>query len=198
MLTCWNTSIDLNCLQNCSLNCFWQNEIDSSAEHNRASTTHCFASRSHSVVTWAGCGPLAKLRIELSPDGKLRLITWRTTMMNHPVRYVPRPINHNNTQHFKGHQRAEQHQLLYKTIKYFNCYNHYWMCAHYKCVYNNNNNNKILVKLLINDIKVAIVSHHCNKRLHYTQVHQTNHTIKLFLGMQQSHLDWNAVKTTSF
>ena len=105
------------------LNCFRQNGIDSSAEHNRASTTHCFTSRSHSVVTWASCGPLAKLRIELSPDAKLRLITWRTTTMNHPVGHTLRPINHNNTQHFEGNQRAEQHHLLYKTIKYFNCYN---------------------------------------------------------------------------
>jgi len=42
--------------------------------------------------------------------------------MNHPVGHTLRPINHNNTQHFKGNQRAEQHHLLYKTIKYFNCY----------------------------------------------------------------------------
>ena len=99
------------------LNCFRQNGIDSSAEHNRASTTHCFTSRSHSVVTWAGCGPLAKLRIELSPDGKLRLITWRTTTMNHPVGHTLRPINHNNTQHFKENQRDEQHNLHYQIFQ---------------------------------------------------------------------------------
>jgi len=43
--------------------------------------------------------------------------------MNLQVGHTLRPINHNNTQHFKGNQRAEQHHLLYKTIKYFNCYN---------------------------------------------------------------------------
>ena len=32
-------------------------------------------------------------------------------------RYTLRSINRNNTQHFKGNQRAEQHRLLYKTIK---------------------------------------------------------------------------------
>jgi len=42
--------------------------------------------------------------------------------MNHPVGHTLRPINHNNTQHFKVNQRAEQHNLLYKTIKYFNCF----------------------------------------------------------------------------
>ena len=45
--------------------------------------------------------------------------------MNHPVGHTLRPINHNNTQHFKGNQRAEQHNLLYKTINYFNCYSTY-------------------------------------------------------------------------
>ena len=44
--------------------------------------------------------------------------------MNHLVGHTLRAINHNNTQHFKGNQRAEQHHL-YKTIKYFNCYNGY-------------------------------------------------------------------------
>jgi len=42
--------------------------------------------------------------------------------MNLQVGHTLRPINHNNTQHFKGNQRTEQHHLLYKTIKYFNCY----------------------------------------------------------------------------
>ena len=116
------TYVDWPQLTTVQFNCFWQNEIDSSAEHNRASTTHCFASRSHSVVTWAGRGPLAKLRIKLSPDVKLRLITWRTTTMNLQVGHTLHPINHNNTQHLKGNQRAEQHHLLNKTIKYFNCY----------------------------------------------------------------------------
>ena len=96
------------------LNCFRQNGIDSSAEHNRASTTHCFTSRAHSVMT--------------------RRYTASDHMLDHDdessSETLPRPINNNNTQHFKGNQRAEQNHLLYKTVKYFNCNSHKQLLRH--------------------------------------------------------------------
>jgi len=52
-------------------------------------------------------------------DAILRLSTWRTVMMNHPVGQTFHPIKH-----FQGNQRAEQHHLLYRTNKHFNCYSY--------------------------------------------------------------------------